>query len=138
MGLRDPSSPPWEGDRDRRRSDLGCVALNHPPTSSLLPSYHLLHFSISPFVPGFLVGNEITSGRGCFVDSGFGVSFPFRDFLIYPALGIDLVNLFLKKPLYLNRMASNAMTIRFDLCVCCSGWESRLQTVLSSWNISNC
>ena len=77
--------------------------------SSILSS---LHFSISPFVPvllllvgafeglkdpvslsffltklGFLVGNEITSGRGCFVDSGFGVSFHFEIFSSTPLWG---------------------------------------------------
>uniref|UniRef100_A0A2N9FGA1 Uncharacterized protein n=1 Tax=Fagus sylvatica TaxID=28930 RepID=A0A2N9FGA1_FAGSY len=54
MGPRDPPSPSWEGDRDRRRSDLGRVALNHTPASSLLhpiipPPLHL-PFCASVFV----------------------------------------------------------------------------------------
>ncbi len=46
--------------------------------------------------------------------------FPFRNFLIYPTLGIDLVRLSLKNPY--TRIAWHLMpwTIRFDLRVHCS------------------
>uniref|UniRef100_A0A2N9HFQ2 Uncharacterized protein n=1 Tax=Fagus sylvatica TaxID=28930 RepID=A0A2N9HFQ2_FAGSY len=83
MGPRDPPFLPWE-ERSRPAGDLIWVVWPiTPPTTSLLLHPFSLPLLHHPFL-------QTSSGHGCFVGSRFGRLLPFRAFLIYHALGVDL------------------------------------------------
>uniref|UniRef100_A0A2N9E8X3 Uncharacterized protein n=1 Tax=Fagus sylvatica TaxID=28930 RepID=A0A2N9E8X3_FAGSY len=104
MGLRDPPSPPWEEDRDQRRSDLGRVALDHSPASSLLHPIILPPLYL-PFCDGAArspVAVDVLS------TAGLG-SLSIPSFSHLPRFGDRFGKALFEEPLYPNRMASNAM-----------------------------